>query len=241
MWTDILAYLVSVQTTIREAIAGDIRAFTAGRDWIALLAVLPVGAVFGALHALTPGHSKMVLATYLAGSPLRVIQGIGVALILSLTHIVSAVAIALLALPLVQTSLTGAGRAPLLEDLSRGMLAAIGIWMVVRAWRNRTEHHAEAPYFGAMAGLIPCPLTLFTMVFAMSRGVPEAGLVFAAAMMLGVMFTLSVVATLVVFARDWSSRLMQRHGTRVQNISRILEAGAGVLLLVIGLREVLLR
>lgn len=240
MWTDVLAYLVSVQTTIREAIAGDIRAFTAGRDWAALLAVLPLGAVFGAVHALTPGHSKMVLATYLAGSPLRVIQGIGVALVLSLTHIVSAVAIAWLALPLVRTSLAGAGRAPLLEDLSRGMLATIGLWMVVRAWRGRAEHHAEAPYFGVMAGLIPCPLTLFTMVFAISRGVPEAGLVFAAAMMLGVMFTLSVVAALVVFARDQSLQLLEHHGTRLQNISRTLEAGAGVLLLFIGLREVLL-
>lgn len=97
MWTDVLAYLLSVQTTIREAIAGDIRAFTVGRNWSALLAVLPLGAVFGAVHALTPGHSKMVLATYLAGSPLRVIQGIGVALALSLTHILSAVAIAWMA------------------------------------------------------------------------------------------------------------------------------------------------
>ncbi|WP_425459635.1 hypothetical protein [Hankyongella ginsenosidimutans] len=35
-----------------------------------------------------------------------------------------------------------------------------------------------------MAGLIPCPLTLFVMTFALSRGVPEAGVAFAGVMML---------------------------------------------------------
>jgi nickel/cobalt exporter len=47
---------------------------------------------------------------------------------------------------------------------------------------------------GVIAGLVPCPLTLFAIFFALSRGVPEAGLTFAVAMMLGVGLTLGAVA-----------------------------------------------
>jgi ABC-type nickel/cobalt efflux system permease component RcnA len=54
---------------------------------------------------------------------------------------------------------------------------------------------------GLSAGLIPCPLTLFVMTFAMSRGVPEAGIMFALVMMLGVALTLSAVAVTAVFFR----------------------------------------
>ncbi len=34
----------------------------------------------------------------------------------------------------------------------------------------------EGVAVGFMAGLISCPLTLFVMTFAISRGVPEAGI-----------------------------------------------------------------
>lgn len=241
MWQDILSFLVHVQGTIRDSIGADLRVFAASRDWSALIAVLPLGIAFGAVHALTPGHSKMVLATYLVGSPFKVLEGVGVAAVLAFTHVLTAVLIAVLALPLIETSLTRAGRAPLLEDVSRGLLALIGVWMLVRAWRGPSEHHAEGPFVGVMAGLIPCPLTLFAMVLAISRGIPEAGLVFAAALMLGVMLTLSAVAATSILLKDGFARLLDSHGTKLQRVGRVAEAVAGLLLLVIGLREVFLR
>jgi ABC-type nickel/cobalt efflux system permease component RcnA len=241
MWQDILSFLVHVQGAIRDSIGADLRVFAASRDWSTLIAVLPLGIAFGAVHALTPGHSKTVLATYLVGAPLKVLEGVGVAAVLAFTHVLTAVLIAVLALPLIETGLTSAGRAPLLEDVSRGLLALIGVWMLVRAWRGPSEHHAEGAFVGIMAGLIPCPLTLFAMVLAISRGVPEAGLVFAGALMLGVMTTLSAVAVAAILAKDSFTRLLGRHGAKLQRVSRVIEAGAGVVLVVIGLQEVLLR
>jgi cation diffusion facilitator family transporter len=42
------------------------------RNWATLVSVLPLGIVFGAIHALIPGHGKSVLASYLVGSRLAV-------------------------------------------------------------------------------------------------------------------------------------------------------------------------
>ncbi|TIW69718.1 MAG: ABC transporter permease, partial [Mesorhizobium sp.] len=72
---------------------------------------------------------------------------------------------------------------PALETLSRGLLGLIGVWIIWRALRGRHRHHVhEGEAVGFMAGLIPCPLTLFVMTYAISRGIPWAGLVFAVAM-----------------------------------------------------------
>lgn len=236
-----MSFLVHVQGAIRDSIGSDIRVFASSRDWSALATVLPLGIVFGAVHALTPGHSKMVLATYLVGSPFKLLEGVGVAMVLAFTHILTAVLIAVLALPLIETSLTSAGRAPLLEDLSRGLLALIGIWMIVRAWRGPPENHSEGAFVGVMAGLIPCPLTLFAMVLAINRGVPEAGLVFAGAMMFGVMLTLSSVAAGTILLKGGFAQVLDTHGAKLQRVGRTTEAAAGLLLLAIGLREVFLR
>jgi nickel/cobalt exporter len=164
----------------------------------------------------------------------------GVALTLSFTHILTAVLIAVLALPLITVTLGGAGQAPLLQDLSRAMLAGIGVWMLLRAWRRSSHHHSsQGMMVGVMAGLIPCPLTLFVMIFALSRGVPEAGIVFAIAIMLGVALTLSFVAILAISVRSSVTTLIERYGGQFDYAGRSIEAAAGILLILIGVREIL--
>src|SRR5215203_3212669 len=118
----IMEFLVAIQRSINSVITADLSAFAATRDWMALLAVLPLGVLFGAVHALTPGHGKAVLASYLVGSRLAALRAVAIAAVLSLTHVGSAVLLALLVTPLVTRTLGGAGRAPALEIVSRGIL-----------------------------------------------------------------------------------------------------------------------
>ena len=232
-----LELLIRVQGWIHEALIAAMGAFAAGRDWTTLAAMLPMGILFGAVHALTPGHGKTVLASYLVGSKLAAVRSLSVAGALAVTHIGSAVLIALFALPLVSRTLGSVGRAPSLEALSRGGLAMIGLWLLIRALRGRAHHHdgREGVMVGVVAGLVPCPLTLFAMVLALGRGVPEAGLTFALAMVLGVGLTLAAVAVLAVFARSCVVAASAHHGASVAQLSRVLDGAAGALLLAAGL------
>lgn len=63
-------FVVDIQRDIYLGFADHIKAFASGAGWRAFLAFLPMGIAFGAVHAMTPGHSKSILATYLAGSSL---------------------------------------------------------------------------------------------------------------------------------------------------------------------------
>ena len=232
-----LAELVAIQKWIYDAVTADLLAFAGTRDWSALMAVLPAGIVFGAVHALTPGHSKSVLASYLLGSRLAALRASTVAAVLSLTHVGSAVVVALAATQLVTRTIVGAGRVPVLEGLSRGLLVAIGLWLLWRAWRGRSHPHGEGMAVGVVAGLIPCPLTLFMMVFAVSNGVPEAGIAFAGAMAVGVLLTLTAVALATVLARGAVVVVMERYGASLDVIMRCFDGLAGSLLIVIAVNE----
>ena len=228
----VLQGLIELQGWIRQSLTAYLDAFAASRDWLSLAAVLPVGIVFGAVHALTPGHSKTVLATYLVGSRLPVLRSTLVAAVLALTHVASAVIIALVALPLVTRTLVGVGRVPVLDLASRSLLALVGAWLIFRAFRREPHRHdGEGLAVGVFAGLIPCPLTLLVMVLALSRGVPEAGITFAASMMLGVTLTLGIVAVLTVLLREQASSLAVSYGAPVAALRRTLDLVAGLLLL----------
>jgi ABC-type nickel/cobalt efflux system permease component RcnA len=61
-------FLYTAQRWIYGTLTGGITEFTGTRNWATLAAVFPLGIVFGAIHALTPGHGKSVLASYVVGS-----------------------------------------------------------------------------------------------------------------------------------------------------------------------------
>ena len=234
-----LEFLVDVQRSIYAALSADIATFSDTRDWMTLLAMLPLGIVFGAAHALTPGHSKSVLAAYVLGSGLKPARALFMSLALSVTHVSSAVLLAVVANSLVTRTLVGAGRAPALELTSRMMLAAIGLWLIFRAIRKKPHIHGEGVAVGIMAGLIPCPLTLFVMSFALSRGVPEAGLAFSVSMLSGVAVVLGAVALVSAVARGSLVHLLDRHEAAFAQLSRVFDAVAGAALTAIALFELI--
>jgi ABC-type nickel/cobalt efflux system permease component RcnA len=233
MWT----ILYDVQRAIHSTLTSDITAYSNSRDITALLAVLPLGIVFGAAHALTPGHSKSVLAAYILGSGLRPSRALLTSFVLSVTHISSAVLLALVTNSLVTRSLVGAGRAPAIEWTSRLMLVAIGLWLIFRAIWARPHIHGEGIATGFVAGLIPCPLTLFVMTLALSRGAPEAGLAFSVSMLLGVATILGAVAVVSAVARSSLAHVFEHHGTVIAGVSRVMDALAGAALTSIALFE----
>ncbi|MBY5798595.1 MULTISPECIES: sulfite exporter TauE/SafE family protein [Rhizobium] len=227
--------IVEFQRDIYLAFADHIKAFAQGGGWLAFLAFLPMGIAFGAVHALTPGHSKSVLATYLTGSSMKAHKALLVSMALSFTHVSMAVLIALLALPLVSHSFVDAGSAPALQALSRGLLGVIGLWMLGSALFRHAHTHSssEGVVVGFLAGLIPCPLTLFMMTFAIIHQVVVTGLLFAVSMMIGVCLTLSAVALLAVAFREQLGRLMRSRPRLLAAASKSIEAVAGAILLAV--------
>ncbi|HAH64573.1 MAG TPA: ABC transporter permease [Rhizobiales bacterium] len=232
--------LVHLQGWMHGLLAAHMTGFAASRDWSLLAAMLPLGIVFGSIHALMPGHGKSVLASYLVGSPLSALRSVLVASVQALTQ--SAWRSLSLSLPCRWSRARSAvGRAPSIELLSRVLLVAVALWLLLRAWRGHKHEHAEGEgaMVGVIAGLVPCPLTLFAMAMALARGVPEAGIAFAFAMMLGVGLTLGGVALLATLARTWVIGFMSRHGRSAAHLSRLLDGASGALLMTIGLHELI--
>ncbi|MBX9738652.1 MAG: ABC transporter permease [Beijerinckiaceae bacterium] len=231
-------WLVSVQREISAELAVMLRAFAETGDWSALAGFLPFGIAFGAAHALTPGHSKTVLSLFVAGSGASLSRGVGTAVILSATHIAISVLVVLLALPVVSLAFGEVGRARVLEDLSRGLIGMVVLWLLIAAIRGHAAHsHHEGAAFGVVAGLITCPLTLFVMTFASARGVPEAGLAFAFMMLIGVAAVLASVAALAVAARVGLGSALARLTPTLGWLARLTLGVTGAVLMLIAIMQ----
>jgi ABC-type nickel/cobalt efflux system permease component RcnA len=195
----------------------------AGRGVLALLLLAAVG--WGALHALSPGHGKAMVAAYLVGTRGTVRHAVLLGLTVTVTHTIGVFALGTVALALSQWLLPE-DLYPWLTLASALMVLGVGV-AVLRARRRRTHHHHHhhgdhgpghhhAPEslrprallaLGASAGLLPCPSALVVLLAAVAQHEIALGLLLVVAFSAGLAATLTAVGVLVVGASQRLARL----------------------------------
>lgn len=181
-------------------------------DMSGMPALMGAAFIFGMIHALMPGHGKSVLVSYHLGQPSRALDGFITGAILSLTHVGIAIVFVLAGVAVISRSLAAGGRAPAFEALSATLIIAIGAYLAYRVFYPVSHGHARDGRTLAMAtGLVPCPLTTFILMYALSNGKLAVGFVAVGAMLGGVIVTLSGLAIAAVLTRDWFSQVFKRH------------------------------
>ncbi|MGE0210514.1 MAG: sulfite exporter TauE/SafE family protein [Parvibaculaceae bacterium] len=183
--------VLEAQSSLHQGALDALNAFrTSGVGAPALIAS---AFVFGLLHALLPGHGKAVLASFYAADG-RWRGAVASSGLLIAVHVGVAVVLVLTGAAILQRTLVGAGRAPVLEMASNALIALVGAWLLFRAVRpHGPTPRGSGPVLGAMTGLVPCPLTTFIMTFAVANDAIGAGL------LLAVSFGVGMIATVAAF------------------------------------------
>jgi ABC-type nickel/cobalt efflux system permease component RcnA len=105
-----------------------------GEVWNALVMLL-LALGIGALHALTPGHGKAVVAAYLVGSRGRVRDAVLLGGVVTVTHTIGVVLLGVVLLLLSNFSLPRAFQ-PALELISGLLVVVLGAYLLVARWRQ---------------------------------------------------------------------------------------------------------
>lgn len=214
----------------------------AATDLWAAPTAIALAFALGMVHALMPGHGKTVVFSYLMGNGSRLVTGIAMAMKIAALHVGTAVILLLVIGGAVVRfgRLQGAGR--VLEMGSYLAVAAMGAWLLWRAIvrRDRDDssgghghEHGGSGLLGYAVGLLPCPLTIILMNYALVNETLVGGLILVAVMALGIAATMTLTGMLGIAARRLltaeaiADALVFRHAARALEI-----AGAGIILAV---------
>jgi nickel/cobalt transporter (NicO) family protein len=178
-----------------------------------LLLLLLAAFGWGALHALSPGHGKAMVAAYLVGTRGTARDAVALGATVTVTHTIGVFALGLVTLALSAYVLP--------EDLYPWLnlvsaLLVLGVGAAVLHKRRRAAAHAHHHHhdhdhdhditrkgiiaMGASAGLIPCPSALVVLLGAVAQHEVALGLVLITAFSLGLAATLTGLGILVVRA-----------------------------------------
>src|SRR5262245_28384124 len=232
--------MLELQRWLYGEAGSQLKALAGGMELVTLLTAVCIAALFGLVHAIMPGHGKTVLVSYFLGRPATVISGLTTSIVLVLTHVGSAVLLVLAGFILIQRTIGGVGRAPAFETASAVFVVLIGIWLLYNAAQHQRHDgdSANGPVLAFATGLVPCPLTTFIMVYAVTNGAIAAGLFLTASMALGMITTIGVFSVAAVLFRErlihfmsLTVRARERLGQALELIGAIAIVGFGFWLL----------
>jgi nickel/cobalt exporter len=231
----------------------------------ALLALVGACGLLGALHALTPGHGKTLLAAYLVGDRGTPREAVALGVTITITHTAAVLALG--------TAVLAAGRwivpgvaVPLLTVGAGVAVLVLGLRLVRRRWSAARwpDHHTHThdgpreahdhghgallsrptglrgiAAMGTSAGVVPCPEALGVLLLAVGLHRTGLGLVMIVAFSVGLAGVLVGLGLLLVTTAPVLSRVTGRRSpwvtARLPLLSAVVVAVLGGAMTVTGL------
>ena len=234
--------LLTFQREANRLIGSHMRAIRDGETPLALLVGIGLAFAYGVIHALGPGHGKLVVVSYFLARDAQIGRGLLMGLQIAMMHVLSAMVVVALADLLLRQAFGGPpAEVAGIRQASYGLIALIGGVMLVQAVRRSrlrrqgiepadaccghggmpAHQHDHAPREkaeqGALAlgvGLVPCTGAVLIMLYAMANGILLTGVILVSAIAAGMAITMGLLGLLSVVARQAVA-------------SRIATAGAG--------------
>lgn len=223
----------------------------------AFAVLLGVCVLLGGLHALTPGHGKALLASYLVGARGTPRHAVMLGLVTTLAHTAGVIAVGIVLLVAGRYLVPGVV-VPVLMLVAGFVVLVLGIRLVRARWAagrghtattvghghghghaadgmllNRTSMRSVAA-MGVTAGIVPCPEALGVLVLAVGLQRTALGLIMIVAFSVGLASVLVGLGLALVIARPVAERFSGRVPpwltTRVPLVSAVIVTALGAVM-----------
>ena len=260
-----LGQLMALQRELNDAISAAFHDVEETGSHRALALILVLAFLYGVLHAIGPGHGKSVVASYFVGRHARWASGVVMGGLISVIQGVTAIIlVGILAVILQWRQFDVLSHATLVEFISYGLIAALGIAMLYRALTGTGHHHDHGPalhvpghnhdhghadHHGVeqpldrrlilATGLTPCASAIIILLFALANEALGIGIAAVAALSIGMAITVSSIGVATVLGRRAMLALVDRVGVQTHRIEQGLSVlGAVVIIAASGLEMV---
>jgi len=190
-----------------------------------LLVVLLGSIIFGAVHALQPGHGKTLVAAYLVGERGTTMHALSLGLVTTITHTGVVLMISVI-LWLAGNRISTERIQSVLSFISGAMVAGLGVWLLLRRLAGQADHfhffggkhhhhgpdghhHLPSPAQGGVrwwnlimlgigGGIVPCWDAIVLQIYVTAKGELWLGPPIILAFSAGLAATLVAIGILVV-------------------------------------------
>jgi len=234
-------WLLGLQRDVYGALGSRIQSMSDSAE--AAAGAIMFALALGAVHAMTPGHGKAVIFSYFLGAEARPMSGLAMAAKVAAMHVLSAVL--LVALFGSAASMFGrpAGVAKWVQIASYAIIVVIGGWLLLRALRAARRggtavpphrHDLSRGLLPFAIGLLPCPMTMLILTYALANASLAAGLVLVGFLGVGIAATIALVGSLGMLVRGGAFAVLDPAGRFYGGLLGALEIASCLAIVALG-------
>ncbi len=241
--------MIDMQRTMVRDIGRYMRDIKEGTSHSAIWVGMGFAFLYGAVHAVGPGHGKMVVASYFVGHEARIGKGLLMGVQIAVTHVISAVILVSLVDLTFRQFLGGVpAESKGIRLVSYGLIIVIGLYLLYRAVMNaffngaggpsQRHHHGDGrrqTVLAVIAGMVPCTGAILVMLFALANDILLFGIILVAAISAGMALTMSTIGAVTVLFRRAVVGAADRFSAAERPVALALEHAGAILILSVGI------
>lgn len=243
--TVILPVIKHYDSVMRQSLS----VFTSSITPATLTTFFGVAMFYGFLHSAAPGHGKAIITTYFLNHEEKVSSALILAGVMATVHAIVSFAVSFLIATMVgsieeyfKLEIRG-----FLVGISGLLIMGMGLFLFFHEMGHHKHHHDHCSHdcsmakysspamMGMMAGMVPCPVTIFLMTFSIANDITLAGVVAVLGLSAGMFLLVAVIGIAVVLGRGKILQgLHYLFSEEVEKISGILELISAAIIAFIG-------
>lgn len=147
--SDIIQYIQDGQRIFHDTIVDDLNMIKGGASLLSSFSLMLVGFLYGAFHAVGPGHGKVIVSSYMLANENSLKRGLVIVLLSSLMQAVVAITLVISFFYILNLARAEAEHiTAILEIVSYGILSLLGIGLIIRGVRellkpSKQQHHHD--------------------------------------------------------------------------------------------------
>lgn len=211
----ILKKFIELQQQLNAAISSNFREIGDGNSLIPILTILGIAFIYGVVHALGPGHGKLLVSSYFLRNNRSYKEAFKMGYLISIIHTISALSISFVLYYLLEVvfSQTFQEVSFYMTKISALLIIGVGIYLF---FEQHKEHHLSEPTqrsdlsIALSAGVIPCPGVMTIILFSILIGNISVGIAAAILMSAGMGLTISLSAIVATATRSQTPSKISR-------------------------------
>lgn len=232
IYNGFLNFVVSSQQKINLMISDYFDRLDSG-DTSVFIYILAVSFIYGLVHALGPGHGKMVIASYFLVKGAKIKEAFKAGFLTSLIHTISALSITFTLYIFFENTITKyfSQISMNMYKVSAVFIILIALFLLYETYKDRNEEekiqrvgNKSLLAVTMSIGIVPCPGVMSIVLFSLILGYINLGILSAIFMSIGMGITISLAAIISTQIKNSKSKNLQLI------LNKISYIGVGVLL-----------
>lgn len=232
IYNEFLNFVVSTQQKINLTISDYFDRLDSG-DTSVFIYILAVSFIYGLVHALGPGHGKMVIASYFLVKGAKIKEAFKAGFLTSLIHTISALTITFTLYIFFENTITKyfSQISMNMYKVSAVFIILIALFLLYETYKDRNEEekiqrvgNKSLLAVTMSIGIVPCPGVMSIVLFSLILGYINLGILSAVFMSIGMGITISLAAIISTQIKNSKSKNLQLI------LNKISYIGVGVLL-----------